>query len=207
MAQAEYSPEELRKYLLGQMPRVDRAAIDSQRRDDRELVDAIDLAESILIDDYVDLALPAEEKAAFENVFMSTDSRRERLGIARGIRVAAGLVGGLSAIVYRQRSGGVETLRLGLNSRRAGEQTVLRLSEAASTVILEFECPSVPPTHTFTLGRVGEPTPLLQLRIASPESKVIKLPIEKALLAPGDYLAVLSSGDEFRADFRLVVVP
>jgi hypothetical protein len=153
---------------------------------------------------------------------MSTDSRRERLGIARGIRrlgaqkrtrrnwgigVAAGLVGGLSAIVYRQRSGGVETLRLGLNSRRAGEQTVLRLSEAASTVILEFECPSVPPTHTFTLGRVGEPTPLLQLRIASPESKVIKLPIEKALLAPGDYLAVLSSGDEFRADFRLVVVP
>ncbi|MBM3765168.1 MAG: hypothetical protein FJW32_07225 [Acidobacteria bacterium] len=222
MPQPEISPEDLRKLLLGQMPRADRARIEARRNSDSALDDAIDLAESLLIDDYVEKQLSAEETEAFKSFFLTTEDRKQRLALSRGIHklsaqehsrklwrigAAVAVVAVLMGVVLYQRSNAVQTVRLPVNNTKSGEQIVLHLAEAPATIVLEFDCPRVPPTHTLTFGRLGDPKPLITQRIESSTSAIVKLPLQKSMLPPGDYLAILSAGQEFRADFRLIVAP
>ena len=59
--------------------------MEAARGSDGDLDDAIDLAESTLIDEYVQSQLSADDATIFERVFLTTQDRKDRLAMSKGI--------------------------------------------------------------------------------------------------------------------------
>ncbi|HEY0380421.1 MAG TPA: hypothetical protein VGC87_26145 [Pyrinomonadaceae bacterium] len=83
MASLEH--EEIKQYLLGlASPEVQRA-IEERLLTEESFLEELSFAEEELIDDYDGGALPANERAGFEQNFLSTDERRRKLRFARAL--------------------------------------------------------------------------------------------------------------------------
>jgi hypothetical protein len=79
----------LRRYLLGDLVESDQAVIEQEYFADDDAFERLVEAENDLIDAYVAAELSAEERARFEQVFLTTAARRERVAFARSLRHAA----------------------------------------------------------------------------------------------------------------------
>ena len=71
--------KQLKRYLLGDLPESEADAIDLQIITDENLCEDISLAESNLIEDFLEGALSADEERLFRTNFMTSDARREQL--------------------------------------------------------------------------------------------------------------------------------
>ncbi len=71
--------KQLKRYLLGDLPEREADAIDLQIITDENLCEDISLAESNLIEDFLEGALSADEERLFRSNFMTSDARREQL--------------------------------------------------------------------------------------------------------------------------------
>ena len=222
MRPPDFSSEVLRQFLLGTLAGADHAQIEARQKTDDQLVDAIELAESELTDAYLDGELSDNEQTRYLNVFLTTPNRRAHLDLAKGVRSIAAedsrlsrlkviailaTICVLAAIIAYQQATAVQIVLLEPNTRSSTSQPNISLSRARSTIVLELQCSSIPPSHTAKFGRIGESDPLLTIQIEKPTSPVIKLSLQRSQLTPGDYLAILSDGEAFRADFRLIVAP
>lgn len=79
------SDEQIRMYLLGSLPPEDRLAVDELLLADDEFAERVQLAESVLIDDFVAKKLNAREEELFTTRFLVTDARREALRLSSGL--------------------------------------------------------------------------------------------------------------------------
>jgi hypothetical protein len=76
----------LRQYLLDALDERDRRAIEEQYFSDDEAFEDVLAAEDELIDDYVTGRLSDAERERFDEAFLTTDRRRNRVAFARGFR-------------------------------------------------------------------------------------------------------------------------
>ncbi len=84
------SDEELRLYLLGSLPEDERLIIDERLLSDDELAGRVQLAESVLTDDYAAGTLNQTERELFHRRFMVTEARQQNLRLSEGLRDYAG---------------------------------------------------------------------------------------------------------------------
>jgi anti-sigma factor RsiW len=78
----------LRQYLLGELPERDRTRIEELYFADDDRFEQVLVAEEELIDAYVAGELDAPERERFEQTFLTTATRRERLAFARTLHAA-----------------------------------------------------------------------------------------------------------------------
>lgn len=83
-------PELLKNYLLGNVPAAVEERIETRLLKDREYGEAIAAAQNELLDDYAAGALNAVERAKFEEHFLNTPERVEKLQFARVLGQHAG---------------------------------------------------------------------------------------------------------------------
>lgn len=88
--------EQFRRYLLGEMPEEERAALEERYFADEDTFARLLAEEDTLVAAYLHEELPAAERARFEASFLGTADGRRRLGVARelGGRVARPPVSG-----------------------------------------------------------------------------------------------------------------
>lgn len=81
----ENQPNEqnLRRFLLGEMPEDERSDFEAQFIFDNELFENLRVAEDELIESYIRGTLEVSEKSKFENNFLATPKRRERVEFTR----------------------------------------------------------------------------------------------------------------------------
>jgi len=83
---SERTDEELLvRYLLGNLSEAEEVAIEDRAFADPEFLAALDAAEADLIDSYVRGELSTSEHAPFENRFLSSASRRNKVEFARAL--------------------------------------------------------------------------------------------------------------------------
>ena len=76
--------EEIRRFLLGEMTADERAAFEERFiAEDTDLFDRIGVIEDELIESYLRETLSPAEKVKFEQSFLTTESRRERVAFTR----------------------------------------------------------------------------------------------------------------------------
>jgi anti-sigma factor RsiW len=75
----------LRKYLLAELDPVEQARIEDMYFRDDEAFEQLGIAEDELIDAYVAGDLSPHERAAFDNRYLTTPTRRERVAFARAM--------------------------------------------------------------------------------------------------------------------------
>ncbi len=85
MTQEEFKNErEIRRFLLGEMPATERTAFEKRFiAEDAGLFDEIRVAEDELIESYLRATLSAPEKQKFEQNFLTTKERRQRVSLTR----------------------------------------------------------------------------------------------------------------------------
>lgn len=71
--------ETIRNYLLGNMSEGEMKAVEERIMTDNEFSDLALMAESMLVDDYVEGALEGRDRERFEKLFLSTPQGREQL--------------------------------------------------------------------------------------------------------------------------------
>jgi hypothetical protein len=76
----------IREYLLGKFTSKDAAAVEEQLLRDDEFYQELLIVEDELIDEYLAGALPAAENDFFEQHFLATPERREKVHFARNLR-------------------------------------------------------------------------------------------------------------------------
>lgn len=77
---------DLRLYLLGDLPEERRELIEQQLLIDRDFLEELEVAEDELIDDYLSGELSEQERLQFEATFPSTPERHNKIQIARTLR-------------------------------------------------------------------------------------------------------------------------
>ena len=78
------------KYLLGNLPETEQAAVEDRAFADGDYMGALEASEADLIDTYVRGGLSASERRAFEQRFLTSPSRRSKVEFARALaKVAA----------------------------------------------------------------------------------------------------------------------
>jgi CHAT domain-containing protein/tetratricopeptide (TPR) repeat protein len=75
-----------RKYLLNDVGEEERLAIEERLLTDDEYFEEISMAEEILIQDYADENLDADERERFEKHFLSSEENRQKVKFARALR-------------------------------------------------------------------------------------------------------------------------
>jgi hypothetical protein len=81
--------ETLNQYLLGRLKGEERAAIEARYFDDADYYEQLKIAETELIDAYVNQQLPASDREAFEATFLTSPGRQQRVAFARAWREKA----------------------------------------------------------------------------------------------------------------------
>jgi len=93
MEQAVLNEKVMRKYLLGELPEEEREQIEKNMLTDdgffQNLLTLEDTVEDELIDDYFNGNLTDREKKEFEQIFLSTQERREKLALVRDLNLRA----------------------------------------------------------------------------------------------------------------------
>lgn len=75
----------MQRYLLGEMPEAERAALEQEYFNDRRLFDRMAQAESELVDKYARGLLPAPTRERFERYYLAHPRRRERAQFAEAL--------------------------------------------------------------------------------------------------------------------------
>lgn len=78
-----------RRYLLGHTSEQENADIEARYLVDQDAIDELTLVEDDLIEGYLDERLTADERASFEQAFMTAPRRRARVETVRMLRRAA----------------------------------------------------------------------------------------------------------------------
>lgn len=76
------------KYLLGELPEAQQARMEERSFHDSGLSELLSEAEDDLIDRYVRQSLSGSERKRFENHFLVSERRREKVGFARALRLS-----------------------------------------------------------------------------------------------------------------------
>src|SRR5437868_12657887 len=79
----EADEKTIRQYLLGELAEAEMSRFEEQLMTDDELFEMLLVVEDELIDERAAGELTAEEQARFDSYFLTTPTRRERLGLAR----------------------------------------------------------------------------------------------------------------------------
>jgi anti-sigma factor RsiW len=80
-----HSSRTIRRYLLGELPEAERAALEEQYFSDRELFEQVARAESELVDGYTRGRLDPAERARFEGYYLAHPDRRERARFSKSL--------------------------------------------------------------------------------------------------------------------------
>ncbi len=86
-----------RRYLLGRTTDQESADIEARYLADEEAIDELTLVEDDLIEAYLEGRLAADERASFEQAFMTAPRRRARVETVRLLRRAAPPASGISS--------------------------------------------------------------------------------------------------------------
>src|SRR5204862_2274052 len=76
----------LREYLLGRISEPDEEQVELRLLVDADFNEELDIVASELIDEYVELELSPVEREQFEQHFLATENRKERLSFARALK-------------------------------------------------------------------------------------------------------------------------
>src|ERR1044072_2314211 len=98
MGSGSKEDDRLVRYLLGLMPEEEAARMEEVYLADDDLNDDLQAAERELIDRYVEGSLSKTERDRFENFFLCSPGRKERLRFARTLR-AYGSKSSVKAVV------------------------------------------------------------------------------------------------------------
>ena len=79
----------MRRFLLDRLDLQERERMEEQFLIDGSFKEQLLIAEEALIEDYLDNFLDDDERVQFDSVFLSSPQQREKLAIAKAIRVAA----------------------------------------------------------------------------------------------------------------------
>lgn len=201
--------QQIRQHLLG------HARLDDELLTGRQARLQLEIAESNLIDEYAMAEMSSTDRRHFEQNFLITDDRRERLAMARGVvRMAARrrtrrwLVSGGGAAAAAIAIG-VFVLRsdpqpytLDPNSQRgAAAPLEIELHNAPQVIVLRLNVPEPPPPCIATLTRIGDPVPVATIQVPQRDLPYVQLALDKSTLTPGDFSVSLQSGTLFQQDF------
>lgn len=86
MKETSIKPEIVRRFLLGDLPEAERAALEDRFLDDAEVFEQMEDAENDLVDDYVGDRLGASERRLFESFYLAVAENRAKVETARFLR-------------------------------------------------------------------------------------------------------------------------
>lgn len=75
--------DKIKKYLLGELDEIEAERFEEECSLDEQLFEEVCLTESELIDDYLSYSLSPVERKSFENNYLTTEARREKVEAAR----------------------------------------------------------------------------------------------------------------------------
>ena len=81
-----HDQENIRRYLLGQLPPQNLSALEERFFFDSELYEELSIVEDELIDEYLRGELAPSEREQFESHFMAAPERHEKMGFARALK-------------------------------------------------------------------------------------------------------------------------
>jgi anti-sigma factor RsiW len=82
----QQTENEIRDYLLGRISGEEQSRVEERLITDSAYFERVELAEDDLIEEYVRGELSASEREGFENHFLCTPERQQRVGMARTLR-------------------------------------------------------------------------------------------------------------------------
>jgi anti-sigma-K factor RskA len=85
-----FDEQQIRQYLLGDMPAEAECELETAFFRDPELLARVELARDDLADDYAARRLSEADRRKFERRMLASDEGREQLAITRALRNAAG---------------------------------------------------------------------------------------------------------------------
>ena len=78
--------QKIRKYLLGQLSESEKSELEEEYFVNNKVFQEIEMVEDDLIDDYLDQELDSEDRSSFEEFFLSSENRKEKLLFARSLK-------------------------------------------------------------------------------------------------------------------------
>lgn len=105
--QASEPDKKLTRYLLGEFSEVDRADIEDRYLSEADFFDELLVAEDELIDDYVRGGLSRKDQELFEQNFMCTAARQERVKSSRALMKFADTHAASTSVSFWQRLGSI----------------------------------------------------------------------------------------------------
>lgn len=206
----------LRAHLLGQGPEPLEALLLREPK----LRAQLELAESILVDDYVLGSLTAAERLAFEAHYLRSPDRQAKVALASNLLRSARhdrrrqvalfvlpLLVSIAALAWAWQSQSHETATVVLahGAQRGSATPRVRLSSSGETLLLELHlAASADGPVTVRVQEIGmEPVVLIRY----PRSpSVLTIPIPVRALHAGDYVAIFDAGAVHR-EFVFQVEP
>ena len=91
-----FDEQQIRQYLLGDMPAEEESELEAAFFRDSELLARVELARDDLADDYAARRLSDADRRKFESRLLASDEGREQLTMTRALRNAAALRKGSS---------------------------------------------------------------------------------------------------------------
>src|ERR1700674_1039262 len=82
----EFADEAIRRFLLGHLVEAERRSFEERLFADESLDRQVRLAEYELADDYAFERLPAVDRALFEQKFLVSTDRKQKLSVSRALR-------------------------------------------------------------------------------------------------------------------------
>jgi len=84
--------EQIKSYLLGQLPEEDGSEVEARLLTDREFCEELSIGEDDLVEQYLSGALSSSERQAFESHFVLSPERQQKVRFARALKkyVSAG---------------------------------------------------------------------------------------------------------------------
>jgi hypothetical protein len=159
----------LRRYLLGTIDPEVREDVEKRLfSDDQIFSQQLSLAEDELIDAYVSGGLDGEERQSFEQRFLITDERRDKVGFARELK----------AYAVRERKGG---------SRSGARFTLPSWAPAAAAAVLVF----ILPAATWQIARSGAGRDDVSAWLAAGQLRAVGTTLDRLRVPPNARLVRL----------------
>src|SRR5262245_44818631 len=89
MSRGVFTDQEIRQYLLGDLPAQEEVELESAFFHDAELLARVELARDDLADDHAARRLSDADREKVERRLLASDEGREQLAITRALRTAA----------------------------------------------------------------------------------------------------------------------
>ncbi|MCA1616680.1 MAG: hypothetical protein LC800_21835 [Acidobacteria bacterium] len=206
MEQAAVSEKVVRSYLLGELPEEERERIEQGMLTDEAFFETLlaleDVVEDELIDDYLNGLLASREKDGFEQVFLTSHERREKLELARGLSARAASAAGHHPAASPHRTGARAWWRTLLPSDRL-RTPAFGLSLAAALLLLVVGCGWL----LSRVQRLGTELDALraQQQQSQPPGEDLREQLERQRARNEELAANLSRAEERRAELERVV--